>query len=127
MQQQLQIKFHGVDSSPAVVARIQEAAAQLERLNAQVTSFRVTVEVLHEHQHHGNVQRVRLNMHLPGMELVVSHSHERGSSHDGVLAAVRDAFEAAKQQLEVYRRRRVAHVQRHALHEGDVGALMGYY
>ena len=69
IQRPLQIRFHQVESSPAIVSRIGEKAAELERFSDRITSCRVTVEKEHGHHRKGNLFRVCLDTGLPGMEI----------------------------------------------------------
>ncbi len=131
MQQQLQIKFHGLEPSQAIETRIREKVTELERFWHYITSFRVTVEAPHHHKHKGNPFRVRLGIHLPDKELVVAHTNDDNRAHEDVYVAIRDAFAAAARQLETYSQRRQRDVKQHGrqareLQEGDLGRSVGY-
>ncbi len=126
MQQQLRIRFHGVEPSEAVEVRIREKVAELERITQRITSLNVTVEAPHHHKHKGNTYSVRLNIHLPDKELVVTHCQEGDPSHEDAYVAVRDAFSAAARQLQSYAERRRFGVGEHELQEGDLAGGFGY-
>ena len=62
----------------------------------------------HKHNHQGREFVVRLDIKVPGGELVVNHEHN-ADAH----VAVRDAFDAAKRKLQDYARRQRGEVKRH--------------
>ena len=100
MKKQMQIRFHGMEPSPAVEARIREKAAELERFSDRITSCRVTVEKEHRHHHKGNLFRVRLDIGAPGREIAVTRTGPQDHAHEDVYVAIRDAFSAAVRRLE---------------------------
>ncbi|HYA66086.1 MAG TPA: HPF/RaiA family ribosome-associated protein [Burkholderiaceae bacterium] len=91
----LTITVRGLEHSDALEAAIREHAQKLEQFHSNVTSCRVGVEELGKHRHQGRQFRVRLDLRVPGKEIVVSHDHD-----EDVYVALRDAFDAAKRQLE---------------------------
>ena len=108
MQKPLEIRFHKMEPSPAIEARIREKAAGLERFSERITSCRVTVEKEHRHHHKGNLFRVRLDIGTPGREIAVSHTGPKDHAHEDVYVALRDAFDAAVRRLEDHVRQRAA-------------------
>lgn len=101
MTNSLQITLHGVTRSDALEENIRRKAARLERFHGAITSCRIVVEQPHHHRHQGGQFVVRLNIGVPGGEIVVNHDHD-----EDVYVAVRDAFNAARRQLEDHVRRR---------------------
>lgn len=114
MQKPLEIRFHRMEPSPAIEARIREKAAELERFFERITSCRVTVEKEHRHHHQGNLFRVRLDIGVPGREIAISHTGPRDHAHEDVYVALRDAFNAAVRRLEDHAREQRGKVKRHA-------------
>jgi ribosomal subunit interface protein len=108
MQVPLQITFHGLPHSDAIEARIREKAAKLEGFHGRITSCRVVVEERHRHSHQGKAFTVRVDLRVPGNDIVVDRSH-----HEDVYVALRDAFEAAARQLEDQVRVRRGEVKTH--------------
>jgi ribosomal subunit interface protein len=100
MQRPLEIRFHQMDPSPAVEARIRDKAAELERFSDRITGCRVVVEKEHRHHHKGNLFRVRIEIDAPGKELAVTRTGPRDHAHEDVYVAIRDAFNAAVRRLE---------------------------
>ena len=90
----LQITVREMPHSDAVEAAIRRKAASLDRVYARITAVRVTVEAPHHHHHQGNLYTVKLDITLPGGEIVVNRDHA-----EDVYVALRDAFQAARRQL----------------------------
>ncbi len=74
---------------------------------------RVVVEAPHKHHHRGNIYHVRIDITVPDEELVVSRDPGQQQTHDDVYVAIRDAFKAARRQLEDYARKRRGDVKSH--------------
>ena len=96
----LHITFHGLDSSQAVEDDIRKQVTRLERLHPRITRCQVSIELPHRHHHQGNVFRVRVDVTVPGAELVVGHDPGVNHAHEDVYVAIRDAFNAVARQLE---------------------------
>lgn len=105
MQIPVEITFKEMERSDAVEARIRELAAKLERVYDRVVRCDVMVETPHRHQHKGRQYHVRVRLTVPGGEIVASHDPGPNESHEDVYVALRDAFNAAKRQLEDYSER----------------------
>lgn len=100
MKQDLQITFKDMPSSTAVEARIREHAAELDRFHDAIIRCRVVVERPHRHARQGNLYAVHIVLTIPGHELVVGREPTQHHAHEDVYVAIRDAFEAAKRQLQ---------------------------
>jgi ribosomal subunit interface protein len=110
MQIPLEIAFKNMDRSEAVEVRIRDKAEKkLERYAGRITSCRVVVEAPHRHHTHGNCYDVRIDIHVPGEELVVTREGSKDPAHTDVYVAVRDAFDAAVRQLDDHARRKSAY------------------
>lgn len=111
MQTPLQITFRDVPHSDAMEAHIREKAAKLESFFSPIMACHVTVELPHKHKHQGKRFCVHIDIHVPGSELVVNQHH-----HEDAYVALRDAFDAAKRQLENYARKLRGEVKHHNGH-----------
>lgn len=119
MQIPLQITFRHLPHSDALEARIREKATKLDRFFPHVMSCRVVVEEQRLHQHQGKLFNVRIDLHIPGHELVVNMDHD-----EDVFVAVRDAFRDARRQLEEHARLMRGDVKAHPLEQhGRVARL----
>jgi ribosome-associated translation inhibitor RaiA/cold shock CspA family protein len=102
MQIPVEVTFKEIERSTAVEARVRELAAKLERVFDRVIRCDVVVETPHRHQNKGRQFHVRVRLTVPGGELVVSHDPGPDGAHEDVYVTIRDAFAAAKRQLEDY-------------------------
>ena len=69
----VQTTFRNMDASEAIAARVQDEADKLERCFDRITSCRVIVEAPHRHHRRGDPFHVRIELWVPGKELVVTH------------------------------------------------------
>jgi ribosomal subunit interface protein len=95
-----------MESSAAVEERIHERVGRLERIFDRITTCHVTVQAPHQHHHKGRIFDVRVDLRVPGAELVTKHEGSQNHAHEDVYVALRDAFDAAERRLEDF-------VQRH--------------
>ncbi len=99
MQLPLQITIRDLDQSDALETHIRDRAQKLDECFEHIVSCRVVIEMPHKHQHQGRQYTVRIDLGVPGKEIVVNHDHA-----EDVYVALRDAFDAATRQLEDYGR-----------------------
>lgn len=96
----LQITTRNVSISEIVKNDIRKKAEKLEQFSEQIINCHVTVDTPHRHHHQGVQYQVSIDITVPGSELVVNHRHD-----EDVYVAIRDAFNAARRQLEAFERR----------------------
>jgi ribosome-associated translation inhibitor RaiA/cold shock CspA family protein len=113
MQIPVQITFRNVARSDAIEAKIRDRAAKLDTFYDQITGCHVTVEAPHRHHHQGKLFQVGVDLIVPGAELVVNRAPREHHAHEDVFVAIRDAFDAARRQLEDYARQRRADTKLH--------------
>jgi ribosomal subunit interface protein len=111
----LQITLRDMPTSPAVEDRIREKADKLARFYDRIMGCRVVVEMAQRHKHQGKLHSVRIDLTVPGAELVANHAQ-----HEDVYVAIRDAFQAITRQLEDFARRHRGEVKTHATNRGAV-------
>jgi len=132
----LKVTFRNMEPSPAIEANIQEKAAKLSAFYDDIMSCRVIVEAPHRHRHKGKPYRVRIDLTVPGGELIVNrdlkrlkpakllspelademvenHEPSKHGAHEDAYVAIRDAFSAAGRKLQDYVRRRRGKVKLH--------------
>ena len=125
MQVPLQITFRHMDSSEAIAARIRGRAEELERFFDRITSCRVVVECRHPRRQQGNLFHARVDLGVPGREIVVGRDPAAHHAHEDPYVAVRDAFDAARRLLEDYVRERRKEVKLHAVPDhGRIARLL---
>jgi ribosomal subunit interface protein len=106
MQVPLEISTRWIDLSPPLEGEIRKRADRLERRFNRLTSCRIAVErPTGNHHQEGGPYRVRLDITVPGSELVADKEAE------DLNLAIRDAFEAAERQVEEWSRRRRGEVK----------------
>lgn len=94
------ITFRHMDSSPAVETRVRELANHLGVFSDRIQSCRVVVDSPHRHHHQGKVFNVTVQLGLPGEDVVVDMERPQRDGHEDVYVVLRDAFDAAKRQLQ---------------------------
>jgi len=121
MQVPLHISFRNMEPSAAVEAKVRERAAKLDRFFDRITSCRVVVEAPHQHHHQGKLFHVRIDLSVPGGELLVNRDPAKQHAHEDVYVAIRDAFDAARRRLDQYVAQRHGSVKTHI--EPPVGRI----
>jgi ribosomal subunit interface protein len=109
----LQISFRNMDRSETVEAKVRERAAKLESYFNHISSCRVVIEAPERRRRKGRLYHVRVEIGVPGTELVANRHPKDKHAHEDVYVAVRDAFDAARRQLEDYGRKLSGHVKAH--------------
>lgn len=115
MQTPLRITFRHMESSPAIEARVREHVDRLERFYDQVTGCHVVVERPPAHRHKGAPFDVKIDLTVPGDEIVVRSERAEHGAHMDVYVALRDAFDSARRLLQDYARERRADIKLHSL------------
>jgi ribosomal subunit interface protein len=97
----LEVTFLNMDPSEAVEARVREKAKRLERYFDRMTHCRVVIEAPHRNLHKGKIYHVKIDIGIPGRaNVLVNRDTEADHTHEDVYVAVRDAFDAAKRQMQ---------------------------
>jgi ribosomal subunit interface protein len=109
----LQINFRHMEYSDALAAIVREKAERLDQFADNIVSCRVVVEPAGQHHRRGNPYGVRLDITLPGGEVIVTPEPSQHSESKDIAVALRDAFDSARRQLEDYVRRRRGMVKSH--------------
>jgi cold shock CspA family protein len=123
--------------SPAIENNIREKAAKLDSYYDRILGCHVVVEAPHRHHHKGKAYLVRIDLTVPGGELVInrvpkrldaaelrdpelagkdlaeSHEPSKHAAHEDVYVAIRDAFNSAGRKLQDYARKRRGKVKVH--------------
>ncbi len=94
MQTPLNIVFRDVTRSESLITHIRDKVETLEHLYPRLMRCNVTIEKPHRHKHQGNAFNVRVDLHVPGDEIVINRD-----ANEDPYVALRDAFDAAKRLL----------------------------
>jgi cold shock CspA family protein len=110
---------------------IDSEAKKLDTLYSRIMGCRVAVEVPHGHHRKGHLYHIRIDLTLPGKELVIKHqpslgkemrqtgiarvkkSLEVATPHRNLHLAITDAFKTAGRRLQDYARRQRGAIKRH--------------
>ena len=106
MQTRPQVSFDDLPVDEAVRDAALDHVAQLERLSDRLTGCHVVIAQPHRHHRRGRLYSVRVDVVVPGAEIVVNRDHHLDHAHEDVFVALRDAFDAARRRLEDHVRRR---------------------
>jgi cold shock CspA family protein/ribosome-associated translation inhibitor RaiA len=117
------VTYRGVEPSPALEAAVLEHIGKLETYYGAIMGCRVLVEYAQRHHEAGNHYHVRIDLTVPGDEIVVNHDaslHATARDIDSEKArkadeadperkhahvAVHEAFDAARRRLQDHARR----------------------
>ena len=98
MQSPVQITFRDMSPSPGIAAHVERRAAKLDTYYDRIVKCHVVVEAPHRHKTHGKRFHVRIDLHVPGRELVVSRNPD--DAKEDAHVAIDDAFADAERVLE---------------------------
>jgi ribosomal subunit interface protein len=104
----LQITIRDFPHSEALDTLIREKVEKLDQFYPHIMACRVSVEMPHKHKHQGKAFNVRVDLTVPGGEIVVNRD-----AHEDPHVALRDAFDHAKRRLEEYARAQRGDVKAH--------------
>ncbi|HZU85363.1 MAG TPA: HPF/RaiA family ribosome-associated protein [Polyangiaceae bacterium] len=104
----VRITYRDLERSDAIDAYVRKRASKLGTFDARIVACRVAVEAPHRHKHHGRHYRVRIELSIPGAEVVVARCPDAGRTHEDPYAAIDDAFSQAGRRLHEHARRRRA-------------------
>ncbi len=115
MKSPIQVVFRNVGRNEKVETAIKEKAEKLEKIYNRITGCRVTIEMPHKHHTKGNTFEVNLSLSIPERDIVVTRTSNEAqtNSDEGMMSTVRDAFDAAKRQLEEHSRKRRGETKSH--------------
>jgi cold shock CspA family protein len=118
MDKPVQVTFRNMHPSGSVEAEARTRAAWLETFHSGIVGCRVVVEIPHRHRARGRHIHVRIELSLPGEDLIVNHeptlhsvlkdveeeTHHKGDDVEAVrkyaLVAVNEAFDTARRRLQ---------------------------
>ncbi len=113
MQSKAQITIRGLPHSDAVEDKVREKILSLEKYYPRIVSCKVVIDADHHGHHKGNLYKVHININVPDKQIVVSHDNPLDHSHEDIYVSIRDAFNAARRQLEDYARVQRGKVKKH--------------
>lgn len=133
MTRPVQVTFRNMAVSSEVEQEARARATWLETFYPGLIGCRVLIEVPHRHRTKGRPIHVRIELSLPGEDVVVTSASSRQATprhsppdtiptearitgvHPDVIVAVHEAFDLARRRLEDYARRQRGEVKGHTL------------
>jgi len=110
MQLPLQITIRDLPASEAITANIKKKAEKLETYYDNIMSCRVVVDTPQKQKHQGKLYQARIDITVPGHELVFNHN-----KNEDVYVAIRDAFDAAARELKNLARKQRGSIKTHPI------------
>jgi ribosomal subunit interface protein len=104
----LQITAHDFRLNPAIESEIRDKAAKLDTYYDRIIRCRVVIEAPVGHHRRGGPFDVRIDVTVPGSELVVNRQED-----DDLTVAIRNAFDAMRRRLEDYVRQQRGDIKTH--------------
>lgn len=101
----IQVAFHNVPRDPGVEEVIRANAEWLDNYYDRIMSCRIVVDRPHLHHHDGNLYQVRIDLKVPGRELVVKREPSQHVDYKDLNIMIRDAFDEVRRLLEDHVRR----------------------
>jgi ribosomal subunit interface protein len=130
MQTQAQVSFDDIPIDEAVRDAVLEHIDQLESYDDRITGCHVVIAQPHRHHREGRLYSVRVDVRVPGGEIIVNRDHHLDHAHEDVFVAIRDSFAAARRRLEDHVRRQRGSEKVHAVrtqgHVSQIFPLQGY-
>lgn len=94
------VTFRDIPSTPALEELVGHWVTKLELAHPRIEHCVVTIERPHQHQRKGQPIRVCIQVAVPGPNVVVSREHGLDGARFDMYVAIRNAFRAARRQLE---------------------------
>lgn len=127
----LQVTFRNMKHSTEVEDWIRSEAEKLETFYHRIIACRVAIEVPHRHHKKGKPLHIRIDLNLPGKEIVIKrepvvihrapvngeaavsrHAHAK-HAHADLELVIHDAFKAAGRRVQDFARRQRGQVKKH--------------
>ena len=125
MQIPLQITFENAEPSEAVSVAIQHEVGRLEKYQHHITGCRVAVVAPSTKHRHGSAYRINIWVTIPTHEnIVISHQPSDDRSQMHVELAIKDAFAAARRQIDALAQRASGKIKLHFRKPQNLGRTL---
>ena len=130
MQTPVEIAFRHIQPSEQLRTEIAAQAKRLEKFSSRITSCQVVVTGPQNRSRNGDVFEVELRIAMPNhKDVIVDKCRDNAPEREHALVAIRQAFEAAKRQIEDAERETRGEVKTRALERlegrGRIKKLIG--
>lgn len=99
----VQVTFRDMAHSDAVAAHVERRFEKLGHFSDRIVSCHVVVEEPHRHHTHGKRFAAKIDLQVPGKEIVITKLLEE--SKENMHAAIDDAFDSCERVLEAHVRK----------------------
>ena len=113
MEVPLEVVLKNVEHKEEIEAVINEKIAKLEQVCDHLTSCRVLVEQNPTHQQAKHSYHVRIDVHMPPQHEIIVKRDSGRNVHENLSTVVREAFIAARRQVEQIVDRQKQNVKAH--------------
>jgi len=113
MQVPVQVTFRHMPKSDQVEAECWKEAAKLDRYFDRIMGCRIVIDEPHRHHAIGNLFQVRIDVTVPGGELVITREPPQHHESEDFHVALREAFDSMRRRLEDHVRTRRGDIKVH--------------
>ena len=119
----LEITVLDIEKTAPIEERIQKKVEKMEQFFDRIECCKVVIEEPQKHKHQGKLYNVRLEVNVPGKQLIVNkHPNE------DLYVAIRDSFQAMYRQLEGFSQKIRGETKSHFdLKRGSIDRLFNDY
>lgn len=104
----VQITVRDMPVSDALETLIRKRAYKLNHFYDRIMGCRIVIDLAQKHKHQGKLYNIRIDVTVPGKEIVVTHKYDQD-----IYIAIREAFSAIERRLEEHARKRHGRVKTH--------------
>jgi len=104
----LQITSRNFEITGEIEQLILKKSEKLDKFHRDMMSCRVLLEVPHRNRNSGVVYNARIDLAMPGKDIVI-----RREAHEDLYRAINLAFDAALRRLQAHARRKRGEIKRH--------------
>lgn len=113
----VEVSFRHMAPSDALEQEVRTKAERLDRFHPRITGCRVVVEASNKRMStKALLYRVRIDLTVPGEELVAASQPSHQRFHEDVHIAIREAFDGLKRELQEYADKQRGDVKSHEAH-----------
>jgi ribosome-associated translation inhibitor RaiA len=102
----LQISFRNMEPNAEIETLVRDRVAALEKFFDRIVRCRVVLDIPHRQRYRGKLCDVRIDLHVPGEEIVISRPPGPDSLRHGLAVAIHEAFDEARRRVREFARRR---------------------
>jgi len=122
MQEPVRVAFRNMEAPIGMEDDIRQRVDQLEQFCDRIITCSVVVEARHRRHRQGKLYHVGIDLGVPDRDIIVRRDPAENHAHEDLRVTLRDAFDAARRQLQDYARATRGDIKSHA--EPPVGHIV---